>query len=80
MSLRQVNRLRERLVQVSNGVIQQLDNIFAAVGIRTRVLERGLVIVRGFCQSGCPGVELVRELRLLWVRLAVVVRVNEEYG
>jgi len=51
---RQVNRARDNGVQVCDGVIQKLDDVLATVGVSTRILLGGLVVVGRLEQSSGP--------------------------
>jgi len=75
-----VNRLGNGRVQIFDAVVEQLDDVLAAVDVGPGVFQRHLVVVGRLGQAGRPGVEGVAEGQLVFARLAVGVGVVEEVG
>ncbi len=75
---RHVDRLGQRLVQVINRVVQQLDDVLATVGVSAGVLDRSLVVVGGLEQTRGPRLEGIRGYGLVVAQLPVGIRVGKE--
>src|SRR5690606_6762613 len=56
----QVNGITQRLVEVGDRVVKQLDDVLAAVGIGAGILERDLVVVGGSHEARRPAGEVLR--------------------
>ena len=60
LALAQVYRCRNGFVETFDGVVKQLDDVFAAVGELTRIFLGYLVVVGSLGQTRRPNVVLVR--------------------
>ncbi len=80
VGLGEVHRFGELGVQIFDRVIEQLDDVLAAVNVGARVLDGHLVVIGGLFQAGGPGGVLVGEDGLIRSRFAVFIGVNEEVG
>ena len=80
MCSREVDGLIQDSVQVLDRVIEELDDILAAVGKGPRILEGGLIVVGRLGQTRRPGVVAVGELGLVFIGLAIAIGVDEKVG
>ena len=80
MDIGEIDRFRQRCIEIGHRVHHQLNDIFATVGIGAGILQRGLIVVGRFEKTRRPGVKAVVAIHLVGVGCAVAVGVDEEVG